>query len=702
MMRLKTPCLCVLFALVGADPAVAVEVESDDDELAMVYGGTPTITLATGSKQSVRRAPAVATVITAEDIAAMGATDLDQVLETVPGLHVSRNPIGYTPTYLIRGIGAGGPTNPQVLVLQNGIPMTVAYNGDGGQARGGGFLESVARIEIIRGPGSALYGADAFAGVINIITRSAADVQGTTATVGGGSFNTWNASVGHGSKWGPVVVAAHLRVGSTQGHREIITADAQTFNDNRFGTRASLAPGPVSTGYDALDGNLDIAYGAWRWRSSLKRRENVQVGAGVNSALDPNALGTSDRLTSDLSWTEAQLAKDWGAGVLLSYMHFQELYPKLTLFPAGTRLGANLFPNGMIGGPSRWDRQYRLSAYATYTGFEGHSLRLGAGHDDIDLYRALTFKNFLLPAVGAPIPTGAQMDYSDIQPHIRPTRRVVDYVYVQDEWQLARDWTLTAGLRHDRISDVGNTTNPRLALVWDASLDLTAKLLYGEAFRAPNLNELYTINPVTNGNPNLRPETIRTLEAAVSWQARKDLQLNVNIFQYDIKDIIRPVPNPPPTAGSTYFNGGAQQGQGLELDMVWDASATLRVSGNYSSQRSVDRTTDTDPGYAPHHHLYGRVDWRMGHGLALNAQVNRIMERTRSAGDLRPEVSNYTSVDLTLRTDRGSKAVWSLSGTVRNLFNADIREPTLAPGTAIPNDLPMAGRSVYLQLAYKI
>ncbi|MES2951748.1 MAG: TonB-dependent receptor [Pseudomonadota bacterium] len=701
MMRLQTTTLCVLLSLVATSQAAATQGESDDEELAMVYGGTPTITLATGSKQSLRRAPAVATVITAEDIAAMGATELDQVLESVPGMHVSRNAVSYTPTYLIRGIGGGGPTNPQVLVLQNGIPMTVAYPGDGGQARGGQPLENIARIEIIRGPGSALYGAEAYAGVINIITRTAVDTQGTTVTAGAGSFNTWDASVRHGGKWGGIDAAAYLRVGSTEGHKEIITADAQTLNDSRFGTRASRAPGPVSTGYDAVDANLDLAYGQWRWRSSWKERNNVHVGAGINSALDPDSTGTSRRLTSDLSWIDPLFAHDWGVGVLASYFHYQEAFPRLMLFPAGTRLATSSFPEGLIGGPSRWDRQIRLSAYATYAGFSGHNLRLGLGHDDIDLYKVLTFKNFLLQPVGPPIPTGPQMDYGDIQPHIPPRRRWIDYLYVQDEWQLARDWTLTAGVRHDRISDVGNTTNPRLALVWDASLDLTAKLLYGEAFRAPALTELYTINPVTSGNPNLRPETIRTLEAALSWQAGKSLQVNLNVFQYDMKDIIRAVPNVAPTPGSTYKNVGAQKGHGLELDVAWDASNALRLSGNYSNQRGVDRTSEADAGYAPHHHVYGRADWRAGANLVLGGQVNRVTNRARPIGDPRPEVANYTSVDLTMRLDR-HKSRWALSGAVRNLFNADIREPTLAPGTAIPNDLPMAGRSLYLQLSYRI
>jgi iron complex outermembrane receptor protein len=698
MRRFKTSA-CALFALTAAAVAHAAD-PSVDDDMAAVYGGNSTISLATGSKQSVRRAPAVATVITAEDIAAMGATDLDQVLETVPGLHVARNAIGYTPVYVMRGIGGGAQTNPQILMLQNGIPTTSAYTGDGGQQRAGLPLENVARIEIIRGPGSALYGAEAFAGVINIITRTAADTPGTLVTLGGGSFNTTDISVRHGGNWGPIEVAAYLRLGHTDGQKEIITADAQTVNDARFGTRASVAPGPVNTGYDALDANLDLSYGRWHWRSNLKRRENVQNGAGVNSALDPTSSGTGDRFTTDLSWTDPQFAQDWGVGFVASYFRQQEGYPRLVLFPAGTRLGGSFFPDGMIGGPLRWDQTYRLSAFASYTGFVGHSLRMGLGHDDIDLFKAQTFKNFLLPAVGAPIPTGAQVDYGDIQPHIKPQRRQVNYLYAQDEWQFARDWALTAGLRQDSFSDVGNTTNPRLALVWDASLDITAKLLYGEAFRAPALAESYGINPVSNGNPNLRPETIKTLEAALSWRARTDLQVNLNIFRYDMRDLIRAVPNVAPTPGATYQNVGAQKGQGLELDMAWDASPTLRISGNYANQRGIDQSNGADAGYAPHHQMYGRADWRLGSNLVLNGQINRVMDRARPAGDLRAEIPNYTSVDLSLSMD-GTKKGWSVSGSIRNLFNADIREPSLAPGTAIPNDLPMAGRSLYLQLSYK-
>lgn len=689
---------CVV-AIQHALPALAADT-SDDEDMVAIYGDKATVSIATGSKQTLRRAPAVATVVTAEDIAALGVTDLDQVLETVPGLHVARIVGNYTPAYLMRGIGAGGVANPQILMLQNGIPMTVAYSGDKGLNWSSLPVENIARIEIIRGPGSALYGADAYAGVINIITRTAADTPGTLVSAGAGSFRTWNTSLRHSGKLGPVDIAAYLRMGQTDGQQSILKADAQTLNDSRAGTHVSHAPGPVNTGYDAVDGNLDLAYANWRFRSSYKLRDSIGSGAGANSALDPVSTTKSERITSDLSWTDLNFARDWGVGVLVSYMGYKELAPRVELFPPGTRLGTSFFPEGMIGGPSRWERDFRLSAYATYVGLPGHSLRVGVGHDDVNLYRAETFKNFLLPAVGAPIPTGPQMDYGSIQPHILPHRRKVDYVYLQDEWHPARDLALTAGLRHDQYSDFGGTTNPRVALVWDVLLDVTAKLLYGQAFRAPAFNEEYAVNPVVSGNPNLKPETIKTLEAALAWQVRRDLQINMNAFKYDAKDLVRAVPNKAPTLGSIFLNTGTQTGHGVEVEASWEASRNLRLSADYAYQRSTDGATKQDAGYAPRNHYYARADWHFLGEWLVSGQVNRVADRKRVPGDARPDIADYTTLDLSLSSTR-SKSGWAVSASVHNLFNADVREPSLAPGTAIPNDLPMAGRAWYVQASFQ-
>jgi outer membrane cobalamin receptor len=674
---------------------------SDEDELALVYGDKSNITIATGSQQSLRRAPAVASIITAQDIAAMGASDLDQVLESIAGIHVSRSPNQYSPLYLVRGIYSAYLS--QVLLLQNGIPVTSAYLNNKGNVWGGYPVEHIARIEVIRGPGSALYGSDAFAGVINIITKSAADTRGTEVSARVGSFATRDAWLQHGGKLGPASVALYLRAGRSNGFRSIIDADAQSRNDAFFGTRASLAGGPVNVGNDAVDANVDLGMGAWRLRAGYKGRDNVGTGAGVANALDPVGKSRSERATADLSWTLPTVGDGLSVGALLSGMTYKQSTPvDYQLFPPGLRFPTGLFPNGMLGGPDFSERQLRVSAYLGFAGWRGHNVRVGIGHDDLDLYATHETRNFNYTAGGVPIPLAQTIDFSATNPFLYPQRRRVDYLYLQDEWRVARDWTLTAGVRHDRYSDFGGTTNPRWALVWDASYDLTAKVLYGRAFRAPGFIESYGVaNPVVRGNPDLKPETNHTLEAAFAWQATADAQLNLTMYRYAMGSIIRTVPNAMANTGATYRNTGDQTGHGMEVESVLNLHKDVRVMANYSWQRSVDKASGRDAGYAPHHHAYGRADWQFARERLLSAQFNYVAGRARAPGDARLPVDDYTTLDLTLRSERG-RGKWDFTVALRNVFNADVREPSPAPGLQLPHDLPMAARALSLQASYQL
>ena len=689
-----------LILVLQAFPAQA-GVSDEEDELTLVYGDKSSVSIATGSQQSLRRAPAVASVITSQDIAAMGATDLDQVLESVAGVHVNRTPNQYSPLYVIRGIYS--PYGPQVLMLQNGVPITDIYQGNKGNVWGGYPVDHIARIEIIRGPGSALYGSDAYSGVINIITKNAADTPGTELGVRVGSFGARDGFVQHGGKWGEADVAAYLRVGKTDGFRSIITADAQTRNDTLFGTHASLAGGPVNVGNRAVDGNLDIGYDKWRLRAGYKLRDDVGTGAGIANALDPVGKSRSERITTDISWTDPQIRRDWSVGALLSTLYYSQLTPvDYQLYPPGLRFPTGLFPNGMNGGPDFSEQQVRLSAYAAYAGLAGHHVRVGIGHDDLNLYRTAETRNFTYSTSGLPIPLATSVQFADTSPFIRPQRRRIDYLYVQDEWTFAPDWSMTAGVRHDHYSDFGGTTNPRVALVWDASLNVTAKLMYGRAFRAPAFIESYGIsNPVALGNSALKPETNNTIESAISWQARNDTQVNLTLYRYAMGNIIRTVPNAVANTGATYRNTGDQTGHGMEVETTYNATRSLRLMGNYSWQESTDKSTHKDAGYAPRHHVYGRADWQFADYYVLGGQVNRVSQRLRAANDLRAPLPGYTSVDLSLRTSRG-RGQWDFSATVHNLFNADVREPSAAPGLQLPNDLPMAPRAFSLQASYQL
>ena len=691
--------LALLWA--GAGTSLAQTPWSQEaDELSLSYGDRDVISLATGLRQPLRSAPAVATVITAEDIAAMGADALDEALEAVPGLHVGRIAIAGRSLYAMRGIFGTGSTNPQVLLLLDGVPMTTAYTGDRGSLWTGMPLDNVARIEVVRGPGSALYGADAYAGVVNVVSKTAAEMPGTQAALRAGSSDTAHAWLTHGGTWAGWDLGLYLRAGRTAGHERLLVADAQSRLDALFGTRASQAPGPAALDQDTLDARIEASRGPWKLQADYRRRWHQGSGYGISSALDSDGESDIRRASTVLSWTDDHALPHWRLGMQTSLMYGHESF-RGALFPPGARFPTGAFPAGVLAGPERWERQWRLSASAVYTGWAGQQWRLGLGHEELDLYRTRTYKNFLQNAGGLPVPLpplDQRTETSGIQPHILPYRRRLNYAYAQNEWAFARDWTLTAGVRHDHYDDFGGTTNPRVALVLDAALDLTLKLLHGRAFRAPAFAEMRGINPVANGNPALQPETIATTEAAVIWQPTARAQVGLNVFHQRLDKVIQAVPDLAPAPGATYRNAGRQHGHGFELEASWEASRELRLSGHHSFQRMRDLAADADAGYAPRRDTHLRADWRFDTGGLASMQLNRIGGRARAAGDPRPAVADYTTADLALRS-APRRSGWSAALVLRNVFDADVREPSLAPGL-IPGDLPQAPRAGYLEVRY--
>jgi outer membrane receptor for ferrienterochelin and colicins len=689
--------LCVFLAFACSSMANAQATEEED--LALAYGDKNTISIATGRLQPISRAPAVASVITSRDIAAMGATDLGQALESVPGLHVSMTNIALNPIYEFRGIAT--KTNPQVLMLVNGIPITNVLAGDRGQIWGGMPLENVERIEVIRGPGSALYGADAFSGVINIITKTAAEIDGTELGARVGSFNSRDAWVQHGGKLGKLDAAFYLGVGQTDGQKGIIQQDAQSAWDRVYSTNASLAPGPIDAERKTIDARADLSHEAWRFRSAYQQRE-VGGGMGVAGSLDPNGRGHSSRLYLDMRYAKTNWAPSWDVSGVAGYYNNKETGdPGYTLFPAGAFGGA--FPNGMIGTPAHSERHEHASVSAFYSGIERHRIRIGTGYRIEDIYKIQETKNY--DATFAPLPGGLTDVSGDPNlVYMLPHKRNVSYAFAQDEWSFANDWALTAGVRHDRYSDFGGTTNPRLALVWDAAYNIVVKAMYGTAFRAPSFNELYSINnPVVFGNSNLKPETITTDELAFSWQPVARLQNNLNFFRYRMRDIILSSPSDP-----QFHNAGDQVGRGLELESTIDATSDFRLTGNYSLQHSIDQTTGQDAGMAPHRRLFVRADWRFAPLWHVGVKANYVADRMREPGDTRAKIPDYTLVDLTLRRESVA-GDWDMRAMVTNLFDRDAREPTFqSVGTTVPgnpitlSDLPLPGRAVYLQFQHNL
>ncbi|MBI2380729.1 MAG: TonB-dependent receptor [Gammaproteobacteria bacterium] len=688
-------------ALFLALPSSVCRAEEADDEeaLAALYGDAEMVSIATGTATPVARAPSVASVITADDIEAMGARNLEEALESVPGLHVSRSGEAMAPRYFFRGITS--KYNAQTLVLVNGTPLTSVVRGDRGIVWGSFPVHGIARIEIIRGPGSALYGADAFAGVINIITKAYDNIR-NGAGISAGSFSSqgaWLEAKTEVAGWRPALSLEYQR---SDGHDEAIDSDAQSLLDAlQLAPAASHAPDGPNTGYEALDAWLDVSNDRWHGRAGYQKRNDVGTGQGIASALDPHGKFGSERILAELAYDSKDVAKDWELSAKGSYLRTtQNIESDLNLLPPGTLFG--LYPNGIIGNPEYFEQTSRLELNAFYTGLLEHRIRIGAGYHYGDVYKTKETKNFATDL--SPLP--GLVDVSDTAAVYLPEKsRDGHFVFVQDEWQVAPDWQMTLGVRHDRYSDFGSTTNPRFALVWTTSQRLTSKLLYGKAFRAPSFGELYAVNnPVSRGNLALQPEVLTSYELAFSYQFDMPLTIDANVFRYEIDDIIDFIPDVgQPTL--TAQNANSRKGNGLEIEARYKFNDNLQLHASYSTQDAEDRDTGEAAGVAPDNKLYARMDWRFHDEWHLVGQWMRVGERAREANDPRKSLEGYASTDLILRRDAVASGKFGFSAGIYNAFDESILEPSLGPSAGsnainIPGDLPQAGRTYHASISY--
>ena len=293
---------------------------------------------------------------------------------------------------------------------------------------------------------------------------------------------------------------------------------------------------------------------------------------------------------------------------------------------------------------------------------------------------------------------GPLVDISDTPyVYLKDQHRLLLYSGIQDEWAFAKGWELTAGVRFDDYSDFGSAVSPRLALVWNTTYDVVIKLLYGRAFRPPTFGEMHQQNnPVTLGNVDLDPETIDTYEVAFDYHPHRDLRLGLNLFEYRINGLIDYVADPLPATTKTAQNAHDQKGQGYEIETDWLATTTLRLRANFSYQRGKYSDTGAVVPDVPAMKFYANADWKFMPYWSLDAQYLWVGDRHRAAGDVRPQISAYDLVNMTLRRKSIMKH-WDFALAVRNLFDKDAREPSQP---AIPNDFPLEQRSYWAELRH--
>jgi len=334
-----------------------------------------------------------------------------------------------------------------------------------------------------------------------------------------------------------------------------------------------------------------------------------------------------------------------------------------------------------------------------YEEFKNHKLRFLIGFNYITS-RAKATQNFGPGILDLTQPTisGALSSSTDTAAiYITDAERAVVYTGIQDEYKINEKLELTLGLRYDYYNDVGSTLNPRVALVWSARDDLTAKLIYGRAFRAPSFAELYNKNnPVALGSEDVKPEIIDSTELSLEHQSSSNWHNSLSLYRYKITEYIRFNPK---SLGSTVLeaqNTGEQTGYGLEYQTDYKINKDFSLLANYAYVHAKDENGKIE-GLASHQ-AYAQINWNVIPRLKFNNQLFYIGSKERGIADIRDKTPSYTIVNSTLRyTFKEKNADIALS--IYNLFDKQYVMP--APAGTIAGDYPMSGRSFSVQLQYR-
>lgn len=665
-------------------PLLAQAAVNDSDlelfSLESLYGDEEFVSIATGTKKPIYKAPSVATVITSDDIEAMGATSLGEVLETVPGLHVSYSSHVSGPRFFFRGISSS--FGPQALLLINEVPIKSSVKGDSFSVWGRMPVQSIERIEVVRGPGSAIYGADAFSGVINIITKKYS--HSNTFGLRVASHNTNNSWLSLNKALGELEIALNAEYLSSDGDNHFISQDGigqSGYTNNQF---------------ESLDVYFDARYKDYYLNLSWLDRNNVGTGQGLVEVLDPQGRFGSERLIGELGIKNHRINEQWTFSAKASYFYAnQTVQRNIHLLPA-----AGYTQNAMIGNPEWWEQSSRFESRIQYHGLTKHEIMLGLGAQYIDLYRTHESKNFNTDLS----PKASLEDVSSDPAEIfMPTADRSNYfIFIQDEYQLAPDWEITAGLRLDEYSDFGTTLNPRLALVWSTSLNLTTKFLYGRAFRAPSFAELVAqSNPSALGNPNLSPEQVDTYELAFNYKPTPEFNLSTNIFFLKTKNNIDFVSSESSDVAVAQ-NLSGNNGHGIELSASYDLSNSTTLTGIYAQNAIQDKQTNLYLGQSPNKTASINANVELTNFIDWSTTLHYIGSQKRLPSEQylenrRPPVraSQYVNTHLSFALSKQVQLMFS----AKNIFNSKIREPSEPLNLSSFNlieDIPLHGRSFWL------
>ncbi|OFY83182.1 MAG: hypothetical protein A3F72_21455 [Bacteroidetes bacterium RIFCSPLOWO2_12_FULL_35_15] len=516
--------------------------------------------------QKTSDAPAIISVVTYQDIREMGVTSLIDVLKYIPGIETSMGPDGHY-RVSIRGTRTDG----DILLLINGLHMNNFYDGKSIFDLPVDFID---KIEIIRGPGSALFGSNAVAGVINVFTVKEKKVTAGIGTNGTFSGNInyylekdkiqWDISGGYTQNDGANAII------DEDGAKErpwSLTYGSDTYRTKRWNKDAYLSTNLFFSNLKFSLFNIYKEHGAW---------------AGPQFIVAPGSKYQTNQMIANISY-DFEINKNLTLTPRVYYsIANQDNLLNETPVNYVSLLSGDVFKNGK--------QIHEKYSARTYGGEIAIKIKV---NDKCEILTGNIYEYQFLPMfdlirnykIVGDVYKEEFGNYDNIVLTQKEKNRTVTAYYIQGNYNWKK-LNITAGLRYDDYSDFGQSFNPRLGITYNVSKRISFKGLYGKAFRAPTFQELYDNSSLGNmegvkGNEKLQPGNIQTAELGTEFNYKKII-LRYNIF-YNFKNNLIRIYDPH-GGGSigVYENIGDLTKYGNEAEAILLITPKIKFFANYS------------------------------------------------------------------------------------------------------------------------
>jgi vitamin B12 transporter len=571
------------------------------------------------------------TVVTADDIAARQERTFAAVLKDIPGLNVvQQGGPGAETSVFMRGTNSN-----HTKVLVDGIDVSDPSNANAAFDFGQLLTQDIERVEVLRGPQSGLYGSDAIGGVINVITRAGSGPMKLSASVEGGTFDSFNQTAGvSGSQEAFHYSAnvAHLHSGSTPVTPLDLLAPGEQRNDDYYDnfTVSSKLGFDVTPDFDL---GLVARYTNTHLRYTGEDFSNFPVDIPAAQQSQSNTDEYYGRATVHLVSLDGALNQILGAAFMRNQT--ATLQPQLAeTLNTGERV--------------KLDWQGAIKIAATHTAL------LGFEYARDEITQPLSAS------------THVQSPYAELQS------------------QFGQHWFSALNVRYDDNSRFGSKLTYRIAPTWVSSESGTKlKASVGTGFKAPTLSELFqNFPPFFFANPDLKPESSTGYDAGIEQRLGTDtLRVGATWFYNRIRDLITT-----DVTGTTYANIGRASTDGVESFVAYQPVRQLSLRLDYTYTQATDDVLHEELLRRPKHKGTLNATWRASDALLLNASVLSVsswVDGNRDFSIPRLDAPGYTTVNLAASFDVSRQ--WAVFGRIDNLLDRHYENPVgfLQPGIAV-------------------